>query len=106
MTRRKYLTTFTTYFSDGKIKTIEEYKNGNLREKTTFYSNGNICSYNSLRCYDNEDFLEGLQEIYFMNGKKELIFYCKKGKLNGKYQRFDENGEIVETLFYSKGNKL
>lgn len=64
-----------TYFKNGKLKIIKNYKNDKLDgEQKYFFENGNI---KSIEIYHN-DIIEG-RSIYYSNGKlKEVVKYRNK----------------------------
>ena len=90
--------TFTEYYSNGKVKSVKNMKNGK--------ADGNVFSY----------YPDGTRQIsaVYKNGMKNGIFsfFNPKGnpwikaeykddKLNGRKIEYDENGKIVKTTWYS-----
>jgi hypothetical protein len=55
------------YYEDGSIKSTEEYLNGELKTKT----------------------------VYFSNGMKKWTADFRKGKMNGTYHEYSENGFLI-----------
>lgn len=92
-----------TYFFDGSISTIKEYKKGIL--------------HGSAKKYRSKDFL--LEDFNFVNGKKEgeqLIYYpsgaiskklfFRNGNLSGKNQLFYLDGQLRQEFYFNeKGRK-
>ncbi|MBP7102068.1 MAG: hypothetical protein KBA86_02365 [Bacteroidales bacterium] len=113
------------YYPNGKIMSYIEYKDDNYHglslryyendsiaeegsyinnEKTgtwyTYYMNGNV---KSLEVYNNENILYKCE--YFMDGKKSSEMFYKYGLLE-KYVFYNENSEVIKTLFFENGNGI
>jgi len=92
---------YITYFNNGNIEeqgTMKsgtlygEYKmywpNGQIRQNKTFSDNGNS---------------EGIVELFYENGNKEVSYNTENGKESGRATWFYENGDLKKEAFYSEG---
>jgi antitoxin component YwqK of YwqJK toxin-antitoxin module len=92
---------YITYFNNGNIEEqgsmksgflYGEYKmywpNGQIRQSKTFADNGNT---------------EGLVELFYDNGNKELSYNTENGKESGRATWFYENGDLKKESFYNEG---
>jgi uncharacterized protein len=84
-------------FENGKLSTVENYKDGKLHGlSTTFYGNG------SKRCELNftEGERNGTLTCYYADGTKSSEVVYNNGKLDGKYVIYNEVGDITYTANY------
>jgi len=112
----------TTFFENGKIATIGKdiayYDNGNLKTDgvNKYFENGKPEYTKDAiyeRTYDHSGQLlveknlsTGKYIENYPNGQPKIVAsYNKKEKLDGWYQKFNENGDLTEYTFYAKGEK-
>lgn len=118
--------TWVTYFSDGQIKTISSYVNGNLNGLHIELNNrGQI---ESMANYKNNEyhgkvakfkFGKPLQEMSYKDGQLHGPFaeytdrakiqkkgFFKNGKQDGKLQFFDDEENLIMEYEYRDGNKI
>ncbi len=100
--------TYTLWNEDGKIESETFYKDGLQDGKfieylkdgklTHYYKNGliqkSLCSLNGKKTAKVEK---------ISNKKKILDFYCKNGKVDGKFLSWYRNGNKKEIFFYKNG---
>jgi len=92
---------YITYFNNGNIEEegamksgflLGDYKmywpNGQIRQSKTFTDNGNT---------------EGIVELFYENGNKELSYHTENGKESGRATWFYENGDLKKEAFYTEG---
>lgn len=111
-------------FSEGKITSEGQYKNGHEQglwksyetdgsiSSKDYYTNGDrdsAFSYSSkvlrtvVRYKDNKE--NGKQEEYRSNGKLQKLATYKNGTLEGKYGEYNENGTVYIEGDYKEGQK-
>lgn len=89
-----------TYYENGKIESIKNYKNGILNGICKeYYSNEQLKSDLVYR----EGKPDGNQKIFFENGKIESEANYIDGKVDGLAKTFFENGEKRQEVNYAKG---
>lgn len=86
-----------SFYSNGKLKSIENWKDGNLHGKYILYSeNGKkILETSYKKGVDN-----GKYVIYYPNGKPHILGHIKNGKPNGKWKKYAYNGKLISTSKY------
>ena len=112
----------TTFFQNGKIATIGKnivyYENGNLKTDgvNKYFENGKPeyfkdASYertynNSGQLLSEKNLTTGEYIENYPNGSLKLkTCYNKEGRLNGYYQKYDEQGSLTEFTLYAAGEK-
>ena len=118
-----------SYFSNGKIKSKIEYKNGKANGKAlTYQENGNVLEegtfvsgrwegnykfyYQSGKVqqsfnFDSSGKRSGLQKFYYKNGIIQMLSTFNKGKQDGYYLEFDTLGRLAKTEGrYMNGKKV
>ncbi len=86
------------FFSNGKVKTIVNYKNGKKNGLSVeYYDNGNKKKEEKYK--DNE--LDGKVFEYYPTGKVKSVSNYIAGKLEGLIQEYYEDGAVSKTMFYS-----
>lgn len=115
------LQTFVIYYNDvnqiftsSKINKncesyIEFYKNGNtkINRHREYYNikGGDLKCFNSLfnsvkYCTNKKDFIQK----YYKNGNIKEQYSCYNHLKHGYYNRWNENGELIKSLYYHKTN--
>jgi antitoxin component YwqK of YwqJK toxin-antitoxin module len=87
------------------IKVLEHIYNGGKREFKTFFDNGTI----STSGYVNNTypFLVGEWNSYFLSRAKHVKgFYDNYSRKTGKWYTWDENGKLLKTEEYNKGELI
>ncbi len=96
---KKY--TEKVFFSNGKIKTLKEYKNGKL--------NGNYKEYKQDEVLIKHfRFKEGkaiLKKTFYSNGNQKSISNYKNSNIHGSYKKYHENGKLELEAFYNESYK-
>lgn len=88
---------------EGFFSYIDKYDNAKskLVDKYTFYyNNGNA---NQILNYNEAGLLDGIQEVYYENGRINTTITYKNGIVDGVAQLFDEEGNLVWSRTYSEG---
>lgn len=91
------------FFANGKIMSVENYKQGKLHgTQKVFYPNGKTTSISN---YAN-GLLEGLSSKYASDGVKIEEITYQNDKPNGVAKFFELNGNLKETGTYKNGQRL
>lgn len=87
----------TFYYNNGKIKSEENYKNGELDGlKTTYYKNGNKES----EVNYVKDKAEGYYVAYNRNNTIQEEGFYEDGLKQGEFKYYDNLGKLEKTIFY------
>ena len=79
------------FFYDNKLRTIENYKNGELEGEVIYYSdNGNLSS----KMYFVKGLQEGESNTFYVSGARRLTEHYSKGKLDGERRIYFTNGMV------------
>ncbi len=102
--------TFKEWHNNGKLKSIQEYKNNVINGKNySYFYNGKphqlFTEYKILNNRYDYNIYEGKYEIYYTDGKPQIIGNYKKGKLQGLYTQYYENGIKRSETNYIDGLK-
>lgn len=97
-TREGYRSGKTTfYYTNGKVKREEEYKNGNLNGvQTKYFKNGNI---SSTQNYTNDE-ADGYLLDYHSNKQLYEEGWMVNGKKQGAFYRYDAKGSLKSVINY------
>ncbi|MGF6907942.1 toxin-antitoxin system YwqK family antitoxin [Fusobacterium sp. PH5-44] len=60
---------------------------------------------NNCRNTNISEKIEGLNVIYYPNGKIKERYIVESGKINGKYEKYYNNGQVKESINYIEGIK-
>ncbi|MEO1049135.1 MAG: tetratricopeptide repeat protein [Bacteroidota bacterium] len=114
-----------TYYVNGKVSTIVNYKNGLYHGKQKyFHSSGKL---SEERQYNNgviqgsektyfpngkllretaylDDKEHGLEKEFYSNGKPKRITTYKSGNKHGEEIKYDQNGKVISRLYYRNGS--
>lgn len=92
---------YTRYFTNGKIKETgtfgDEAHSGSL---TRYHSNGKIAYQAS---FDADGKETGTVKHFFENGNLEAEYGLKKGKVDGIYTQYNEDGSVKLSMKFSAG---
>jgi antitoxin component YwqK of YwqJK toxin-antitoxin module len=99
-----------TWYENGKIKTIGNYKyykniskQKQLIERRVVDSTSFLITFEYTQRYREK---EGVWKTYNYNGIIKKMESYKKGKLNGKCYYYDEAGELDRIVVYKKGKLI
>lgn len=81
----------TLFFVSGKTQIKEQYTDGNITSKETFFENGNLESEGQ---YDAAVMMSGEWKYYYQNGKVREIVNFKNNVEDGVFKEFYDNGNI------------
>lgn len=91
-----------TFYKDGSLKSIENWKNGLLNGKHIIYANGEvkIVEYRYENGHEN-----GLYILNHGNGKPYIVGEFSKGAPSGVWKYYDKNGNLTGQNDFSKKKK-
>ena len=85
------------FYEDGKLKTLENYKNGRLEgEALLYWPNGAL----KRKCSFVQGIREGLDQMWNEEGKLVDEGSYKAGKPIGKHRRWSGAGQLLEEIEY------
>ncbi|WP_300357792.1 toxin-antitoxin system YwqK family antitoxin [Fusobacterium sp.] len=88
---------WVTFYDNGKMKSIENWKDGMLHGKYVLYNeNGKKV----LETYYKEGIDNGKYAIYYPNGKPRILGKIKNGVPVGKWEKYNENGKLLGVSKY------
>ncbi|MEG0136270.1 MAG: toxin-antitoxin system YwqK family antitoxin [Cetobacterium sp.] len=88
-----------SFYSNGKIKSIENWKNGELNGKYILYSED---GYKTFQTYYLKGKDHGLFKLYHDNGKLHIVGNFYNGQAIGIWNYYNERGNLIGKLDYSK----
>lgn len=89
-----------TYYVDGELNTVRNYKNGKPEGVSdTYYQSGAL---RATRTYVN-GVLEGDVKSFYPDGQLEYSVPFEKGKESGRAYRYSTNGKLVNAIDYEDG---
>lgn len=99
---------WTKYYYDGKIWKEGAYKDGKkIGEWSTYYESGVLHRVDTYEiCHGVKSQRHGPTKSWYPNGKFKRGKYYQYGNLNGRYERFNENGSLCRTGQIKLGDKI
>ena len=92
------------YYPDGKLKSVVNYKDGNVDGEAFFYYDKSPETKMAETTFD-DDLLNGVYTEYWQNGAVKAELNYEDGKLYGKAKYYYPNGKIKIEGKYKKGEK-
>ncbi len=92
------------YYPDGKLKSVVNYKDGNVDGEAFFYYDKSPETKMAETTFD-DDLLNGVYTEYWQNGAIKAELNYEDGKLYGKAKYYYPNGKIKIEGKYKKGEK-
>lgn len=87
-----------SFYKNGKIKSIENWENGELNGKYVLY---NQSGYKTFQTYYLKGKDHGLFKLYHENGKPHIIGEFDNGQAIGVWNYYNKNGNIVGKRDYT-----
>lgn len=86
-----------TFYSNGVLKSIENWKYGKLNGKYVLYNkDGDKMMENNYS--DGRD--EGRFQLFYPDGKLRMEGYFKNGTVTGEWKNYDTHGKIIGKIQY------
>ena len=92
---------YTTYFKNGNVEEKGTMKGGFLvGDYQLFWENGKT---RQIKTFNSLGATEGVVELFYENGQKELVFNTVNGVEQGESTWFYENGDVKRKMAFNNG---
>lgn len=97
---------WVSYNSDSLPEDMRAYFKGKMMKQTkiVWYDNGNMKSSISFAYINNEKVNDGERLLYYESGVLEKKSIYNKGKADGKWEGYYENGKVKYSMLYENGS--
>lgn len=92
---------FESFFTNGKTALKKKYSNNHLEDSCIIFNENPY--YRSEQLFYKNGLREGVRILFHPNGKWKIIEHYVKDKLEGEYNRYDENGKLIEEGSFKNG---